>query len=166
MKLSSHVQFNEYLLPFPQHQPSLGSKGTISSLFPVWSKGGKVGRDVICLWVTSLPFFEFCIVPQGLLGPWGKVEIAFFFKTLMNWFLAALGLHCCVWAFSSCGEWGLLISCGTQAFHCCGLSCFRVRALGRKGSVVVAHRLSCCVACGFFLDQGSNPCPLCWQADS
>ena len=23
-------------------------------------------------------------------------------------FLAALGLRCCVWAFSSCGEWGLL----------------------------------------------------------
>ena len=23
-------------------------------------------------------------------------------------FLAALGLHCCVWAFSSCGKLGLL----------------------------------------------------------
>ena len=23
-------------------------------------------------------------------------------------FLVALGLHCCAWAFSSCGEWGLL----------------------------------------------------------
>ena len=23
-------------------------------------------------------------------------------------FLAALGLHCCMWVFSSCGEWGLL----------------------------------------------------------
>ena len=23
-------------------------------------------------------------------------------------FLAVLGLHCCAWAFSSCGEWGLL----------------------------------------------------------
>ena len=22
-------------------------------------------------------------------------------------FLAALGLRCCTWAFSSCGEWGL-----------------------------------------------------------
>ena len=26
--------------------------------------------------------------------------------------------------------------------------------------------LSCPKACGIFLDQGSNPCPLCWQADS
>ena len=24
-------------------------------------------------------------------------------------FLAVLGLHCCVQAFSSCGEWGLLL---------------------------------------------------------
>ena len=22
--------------------------------------------------------------------------------------MAALGLHCCAWAFSSCGEWGLV----------------------------------------------------------
>ena len=30
----------------------------------------------------------------------------------------------------------------------------------------MAHRLSCSVACGIFLDQGSNPCSLHWQADS
>ena len=34
------------------------------------------------------------------------------------------------------------------------------------GSVAVAHGLSCSVARGIFLDQGSNPCPLHWQADS
>ena len=33
-------------------------------------------------------------------------------------------------------------------------------------SVVVAHELSCSAACGIFLDQGSNPCPLHWQAFS
>ena len=26
----------------------------------------------------------------------------------MYLFLAALGLRCCVWPFSSCGKWGLL----------------------------------------------------------
>ena len=36
----------------------------------------------------------------------------------------------------------------------------------RAGSVVVAHGLSCSVACGIFPDQGSNPCPVHWQADS
>ena len=30
----------------------------------------------------------------------------------------------------------------------------------------MAHRLSCSVACGIFPDQGSNLCPLHWQADS
>ena len=35
-----------------------------------------------------------------------------------------------------------------------------------EGSKVVAHRLCCSMACGIFLDQGSNPCPLPWQADS
>ena len=34
------------------------------------------------------------------------------------------------------------------------------------GSAAVAHGLSCPVACGIFLDQGSNPCPLHWQAYS
>ena len=36
----------------------------------------------------------------------------------------------------------------------------------RTGSVIVAHGPSCSVACGIFPDQGSNPCPLHWQADS
>ena len=36
----------------------------------------------------------------------------------------------------------------------------------RAGSVVVAHGPSCSAACGIFPHQGSNPCPLHWQADS
>ena len=38
--------------------------------------------------------------------------------------------------------------------------------LQSAGSVVAAHGLSCSVACGIFLDQGSNPRPLHWKADS
>ena len=30
------------------------------------------------------------------------------FIYFIDLFLAALGLRCCPWAFSSCGEWGLL----------------------------------------------------------
>ena len=30
----------------------------------------------------------------------------------------------------------------------------------------MVHGLSCSAACGVFPDQGSNPCPLRWQADS
>ena len=36
----------------------------------------------------------------------------------------------------------------------------------RAGSAVVAHGPSCSAACGILPDQGSNPCPLHWQADS
>ena len=73
-------------------------------------------------------------------------------------YLAALGLRCCAWAFSSCGEWGLLFRCGAQASHCGGFSCCGAQALGARASVIVAwglssrdsraleHRLSSCGA--------------------
>ena len=38
--------------------------------------------------------------------------------------------------------------------------------LKSAGSVLLAHGLSCSLACGIFLGQGSNPCLLHWQADS
>ena len=37
-----------------------------------------------------------------------RLWVVFFFNKFLNLFLAALGLHCCVRAFSSCGERGLL----------------------------------------------------------
>ena len=52
-----------------------------------------------------------------------------------------------------------------RASHYCGLS-LRSTGSRRAGSVVVAHGPSCSVTCGIFPDQGSNPCPLHWQADS
>ena len=35
-------------------------------------------------------------------------EYFFIINFFLSLFLAALGLRCCAWAFSSCGEWGLL----------------------------------------------------------
>ena len=60
---------------------------------------------------------------------------------------------------------------GHSSSRCTGLSLSRpllLRSTGsrRAGSVVVAHGPSCSVACGIFPDQGLNPCPLHWQADS
>ena len=60
---------------------------------------------------------------------------------------------------------------GHSSSRCVGLSLSRpllLRSTGsrRAGSVVVAHGLSCSAARGIFPDQGSNPCPLHWQADS
>ena len=45
----------------------------------------------------------------------------------------------------------------------CGLSTWGFQAWT---SVAVVPRLSCSLVCGIFLDQGSNPCSLHWQADS
>ena len=60
---------------------------------------------------------------------------------------------------------------GHSSSRCTGLSLSRPLLLWstgsrRAGSVVVAHGPSCSAACGIFPNQGSNPCPLHWQADS
>ena len=113
----------------------------------------------------------------------------YFFKNKFIYFiylfLAALGLRCCAQAFSSCGEQGLLFiavrglliamaslvaehrlqACRLQQLQHVG-SVVVAHGLQSTGSVVVVHGLSCPAACGIFPDQGSNPCPLRWQADS
>ena len=76
------------------------------------------------------------------------------------------------WVFVSVRGLSLVAASGGHSSSwCAGLSLSRpllVRSTGsrRAGSVVVAHGPSCSAACGIFPDQGSNPCPLHWQADS
>ena len=70
--------------------------------------------------------------------------------------------------------WGLspvVASGGHSSSRCAGLSpswplLLRSTGSRRSGSVVVAHGPSRSTACGILPDQGSNPCPLHWQADS
>ena len=76
------------------------------------------------------------------------------------------------WVFVS--VWGLSLvaaSRGHSSSRRAGLSLSRpllLRSTGSRcaGSVIAAHRPSCFAACGIIPDQGSNPCPLHWQADS
>ena len=76
------------------------------------------------------------------------------------------------WVFVSVrGLSPVAASGGHSSSRCAGLSLsrpllLRSRGSRRSGSVVVAHGPSCSAACGIFPDQGSNPCPLHWQADS
>ena len=76
------------------------------------------------------------------------------------------------WVFVSVRELSLVVaSGGHSSSRCTGLSLLRpllLQSTGsrRAGSVIVAHGPSCSAACGIFPDQGSNPCPLHWQADS
>ena len=76
------------------------------------------------------------------------------------------------WVFVSVrGLSPVAASGGHSSSRCAGLSLSRsllLRSTGsrRTGSVIVAHGPSCSAACGILPDQGSNPCPLHWQADS
>ena len=76
------------------------------------------------------------------------------------------------WVFVSVRGLPLVaVSGGHSSSRCAGLSLSRplsLRGTGsrRAGSVVVVHAPSCSVTCGIFPDQGSNPCPLHWQAAS
>ena len=56
-----------------------------------------------------------------------RIFMYFFFLNFIYLFLAALGLHCCTWAFSSWGEQGLLF--------------VAVRGLLMVASLVAEHRL-------------------------
>ena len=78
--------------------------------------------------------------------------------------MAVLGLRFCARAFSSCGKrgplfiavrWPLTIAASPVAEHR-----LQTRRLSNCGSQ------ACPAACGILPDQGSNPCPLHWQADS
>ena len=103
-----------------------------------------------------------------------RIKFLLFFKNKFIYlFLAVLGLCCCTQTFSSCRERGLLFVAvhglliavaSLVAEH--GLQACGLQQLWHMGSVVVAHGLCCSAACGIFLDQGSNPCSLHWQADS
>ena len=79
--------------------------------------------------------------------------------------MSVSGLRFCARAFSSRGERG------HSSLRCAGLSpswplLLRGTASRRAGSVVVAHGPSCSAAYGILPDQGANPRPLHWQADS
>ena len=73
-------------------------------------------------------------------------------------FLAALGLHCCAWAFFLVEASGAILA---LAFYCGAFSC-GVLALGTWASAVAVHGLNCPMAYGVFPIQGSNLCPLSW----
>ena len=51
----------------------------------------------------------------------------------MYLFLAMPGLHCSVWAFSSCRDRRLLSGCGAPASLCGGFSCCGAWALRHVG---------------------------------
>ena len=107
------------------------------------------------------------------------VGLFFFFKEVFLFFLFFnffwggwfIYLWLC-WVFISVRGLPLVAaSGGHSSLRCAGLSLswpLLLQSTGSRcaGSVVVAHGPSCSAARGIFPDQGSNQCPLHWQADS
>ena len=100
-----------------------------------------------------------------------RTELFFFFGKLWDFIYLFIFLWLC-WVFVAVQGLSLVAaSGGHSSSRCAGLSLSWPLLLWstgsrRAGSVIVAHGPSCSAACGIFPDQGSNLCPLNWQADS
>ena len=122
------------------------------------------------------------------LGHWGARELEFqglwlgrttlthlldfmIFSFFNTFFILFIYFWLC-WVFVSVRGLPLVaVSGGHSSLRRVGLSLSRPLLLQstssrRAGSVVVAHGPTRSAACEIFPDQGSNPCPLRWQADS
>ena len=94
-------------------------------------------------------------------------DSTFLFLFWLHWVLVS------VQAFSSLSEQDLLPATGpgflldtVLFFWSTGYRVLRFQGLQRVGSAVVTRRLSCSMPWGIFPDQGANPRPLYWLADS
>ena len=146
----------EFMIPFPSvpekamHAEEAG--GTLA-------QDGRWAPAHLCGFCAPLKGASFC----QACWEWNSFFL-FFIKLFIYFWLC--------WVFVSVrGLSPVAASGGHSSSRCAGLSPSRpllLRSTGsrRAGSVVVAHGLSCSVACGIFPDQGSNPCRLHWQADS
>ena len=124
-----------------------------------------VGLIVYCLIVPQCDQF-----PTVYLGfQFSSINTCSFFFLILFIYLF---IFSCVGSLFLCKGFSLVAaSWGHSSLRHAGLSLSRpllLRSTGSRhtGSVVVAHGPSCSVARGIFPDQGLNPCPLHWQADS
>ena len=113
----------------------------------------RVGHDLVTKSPTSIIVFQ---VPHIL-----ESFNYFIIYLLIFWLCWALLL--CVGFL--CFEWGLLSSCSALASCLCWLLLWN-RGSRAWAPTVVALGLSRPMAHVVFLDQGLNPCPWHWQADS
>ena len=140
-------------------------------------------------------FFFFLAVPHSLQDPWTRDQtwappwkrrvlttglpgnslcsvFCFFFLNFLGLFYLFIIYFWLCWVFVSVRGLSLVVASGGHSSSwCADLSLsrpllFRSTGSRRAGSVVVAHGPSRSAACRILPDQGSNPCPLHWQADS
>ena len=128
-----------FFLATPLGMPDLSSPTRECNPLPLRWKHGVLS--------TGPPGKPMCIFKHGsCCGFWESSHwlVLFLFNLfiyLLFLFLAALGLHCCARAFSSCGERGLLFVAVHGLLIAVASRC-GARALGAWASVVVARGLS------------------------
>ena len=119
----------------------------------------------VLLWFCPVLFCSVC-VPLRWSVIWLAVGILGLFFPFFLSFLPLLWVSVAVCGLLLLWPSGATLSLRCSAPSCCGFSDCGAWALGTQASVVEAHRLSCPMARGLFLDQGSNMCPLRWQVAS
>ena len=96
--------------------------------------------------------------PRCLHLEFGLVSL-FSLMIFLKLLFIGLFLFGCTGSLLLCSSYSVAVV--QQASHCSGFSCCGARRLDSCG-----YGLSYPKACRIFSDQGSNPCPLHWQADS
>ena len=176
--------FSRDLFPPGQAQPLvLSPKYVTQGGMPGWESPVSSSQSTEGLLLSPDPHQS--IISVDLQGIHGQKEVhelrqknfwksVFFFFNLLLLLLLLLFIFFFGLCWVSVSVRGLSLvvaSRGHSSSRCAGLSLSRpllLQSTGsrRAGSVVVAHGPSRSAACGILPDQGSNPCPLHWQADS
>ena len=132
--------------------------------------GTLVQEDPTCYGATKPVHHNYWAIKKNENLPFATtwMNLGVFFKNKFIYFL----FFWLYWvSVAACGLSLVVVSGGYSSLRCPGFSLWwllLLQSVGarRAGSVVVVHGLSCSIACGIFLDQGYNPCPLHWWADS
>ena len=128
--------------------------------FALLTQGGALQLEILFYFILFYFILFIYLFIYGCVGSLHRLSL-----------VVVTGGYSSLWCVGFSLRWLLLLrSTGSrhQGFSSCGMraSVVVARGLYSAGSVVVAHELSCSAAYGIFPDQGSNPCPLHWQADS
>ena len=177
--------FSSCPLPVRHHRHTEGSKGTVCPsgcccrkhhTFTTPSSQQKLGRwslNVLTFPNTLKWNLNFSALSISHSRHWWHGIVFFTSRSLLDNTVSTCRTHLNIppsltqgWRNQSgSNEQGLLSSCRALAsrgsFSCCG-----AQALGMRASAVVTHRLSCLTTCRITPNQGSDPCPLHWQADT
>ena len=143
-----------------------------TSLVALRHVGSSRTRALTCVRCIGRRILNHCAIREGPLQSFFfffKQQLLFIYLFIFIYYLFYLWL---CWVFVSVRGLSLVAaSGGHSSLQCAGLSPSRPLLLWSTGSrcagsLAVVHGLSCSAACGILPDQGSNPCPLHWQADS